>query len=178
MSRYLDRTKKWLETFVIGLNLCPFAKKPFSQGRVRFVVETTTDAEQLATTFVRECLHLARTAPEATETTLIIHPDVLTDFEEYLDFLVVAEALIEQLNLTGVIQVASFHPDYQFEDTAPDAPENYTNRSPYPMLHLLREESISHALEHWEAPEEIPQANIEKMNELGLEGILKLKIEN
>jgi len=174
MENYLEKTKIWVERFVIGLNLCPFAKKPFSQGKIRFILEETTDLEQLAATFVKECLFLHRTKTESVETTLLVHPYILTNFYDYLDFISVAEALLEQLELEGVIQVASFHPDYQFEGTTSDAPENYTNRSPYPMLHLIREDSIANALAHWENPEEIPQINIEKMNELGVEGIKKV----
>jgi hypothetical protein len=174
MENFLEKTKTWVERFVIGLNLCPFAKKPFTQGRIRFILEETTDLEKLAATFVEECLSLHRTTAESIETTLLVHPNILADFYDYLDFVSIAESLLEQLELEGIIQVASFHPDYQFEGTAPNAPENYTNRSPYPMLHLIREESISYALTHWENPEQIPEINIEKMNELGLEGIRKV----
>lgn len=174
MSAYLENSRRWVKEWVIGLNLCPFARKPFVQGRVRFVLEESPHRETLLSTLARECLYLNETPSEETETTLIVHPHVLQDFGDYLDFLPVAEELIRQLGLEGVLQVASFHPDYQFQDTDLEAPENYTNRSPYPMLHLIREDSISRALDNWEEPETIPEANIELMNKLGLEEIRKI----
>lgn len=171
---YIGLTKKWVERLVIGLNLCPFAKKPFLQGQIRYAVEESDDPKQLMHTFLQELLYLASTAAEQTETTLLIHPNCLINFYDYLDFVAEAEAAIETSELTGVMQVASFHPDYQFAGTQPTDAENFTNRSPFPMLHLIREESIEKALEHYPDPEEIPKRNIETMNRLGTTGIQKI----
>ena len=174
MPDYLEKTRNWVEKFVIGLNLCPFAKRPFSQGRIRFVLEETDNKELLAQTFVKECLHLVKTPSSELETTLLIHPNILRSFEDYLAFIEVLETIMVELDLEGVLQVASFHPDYQFAGTKEQDPENFTNRSPFPMLHLIREDSISAALEQYENPEVIPEVNIAKMNQLGAEGIRKL----
>ncbi len=174
MSQYLETTKKWVERIVVGLNLCPFAKAPFRMGRIRYVVFRGKNRVELARLMIEEARHLAKTLPEETETTLLIHPDALQDFLDYNDFLDEADALIRENGLEGIIQVASFHPDYQFADVPHEAPENFTNRSPYPMLHLLREESIEKALEQYPDPEKIPERNIEKMKALGREGIEKL----
>jgi len=174
MEKYIEATKHWLEKIVVGLNLCPFARLPFSGGRIRYISHEGTDIVQLATLMVQEAQHLIRTPAAEVETTLIILPYALPDFMDYLDFLEEAEWLIRENGLEGLIQVASFHPDYQFEGTEKEAPENYTNRSPYPMLHLLREESVERALEHYENPESIPERNIERMRELGVEGVKRL----
>ena len=174
MKKQAEETKQWVETVVLGLNLCPFARLPFYAGRVRFVVYEGTDIVKLAKLMVEEARLLVITPAEEVETTLLIHPNALPDFQDYLDYLEEAGRLIQDNGLEGIIQVASFHPDYQFEGTEPGAPENYTNRSPYPMLHLLREESIERALWSFEHPEQIPERNIQKMRELGIEGIGKL----
>ena len=174
MNKEIEATKRWLEKIVVGLNLCPFARLPFATGKVRYVVYEGTDIIPLAKLMVREALYLSRTPAEEAETTLLILPNALPDFLDYLDFLEESEWLIRENGLEGVIQVASFHPDYQFEGTQPEAPENYTNRSPYPMLHLLREESVARALDNYQDPEKIPERNIEKMQRLGIEGIKRL----
>lgn len=167
MKKSIQVTKNWIELFVIGYNLCPFAKLPFVQDRIRYRVTDAKEEEELAEILIQEALFLSEASPEVVETTLIIHPRILEDFSAYLDFLVRAEWLLQQSGLEGVIQVASFHPEYQFEGTEMEAPENYTNRSPYPMLHLLREESIESALRHYEHPEKIPERNIGTMRRLG-----------
>ncbi len=174
MTKEIEATKNWLEKVVVGLNLCPFARQPFSTGRVRYVVYEGTDIVQLAIRMIQEAQYLKEHPSAEVETTLLILSNALPDFLDYLDFVAEGEWLIRENGLEGVIQLASFHPDYQFAGTEPEAPENYTNRSPYPMLHLLREESIERVLEHYENPEEIPARNIEKMQELGVEGIRKL----
>lgn len=160
-------TKNWIELLVIGYNLCPFAKLPFVQDRIRYRLTDASEQEELAGILVQEAIFLSEADPEVVETTLIIHPGMLNEFNDYLDFLARAEWLLQQSGLEGVIQVASFHPEYQFEGTEMEAPENYTNRSPYPMLHLLREESIESALRHYEHPEKIPERNIGTMRRLG-----------
>ncbi|MCB0550108.1 MAG: DUF1415 domain-containing protein [Phaeodactylibacter sp.] len=177
MQKEIEQTRRWLEKIVVGLNLCPFARLPFSTGRVRYVLYEGADMVALAKLMVQEAQYLSHTPVEEVETTLLILPNALPDFLDYLDFMDEAEWLIRENGLEGVIQVASFHPLYQFAGTESDAPENYTNRSPYPMLHLLREESIEQALEHYKDPEKIPEHNIEKMRELGLQGVRKLMEE-
>ena len=172
-KHYIDLTKNWLEKLVIGLNLCPFAKLPFNQNRIRYVVESG-DKEALMQTFLSELALLTEKTDKEVETTLIIHPDVLTDFYDYLDFVAEADEQIDDSGLRGTIQVASFHPDYQFAGTNPEDVENYTNRSPFPMLHLIREDSIEKALEHYPDPEMIPERNIETMKRLGLEGVQQI----
>jgi hypothetical protein len=167
----ISAVRDWLESVVIELNLCPFAKRELSNDRVRFVATDATSEVQLLQALEAELEHLADDA--ATETTLLIHPHVLADFADYNQFLELADGLLVQMDLDGVFQIASFHPDYQFADTEVDAAENYTNRSPYPILHLLREESLSRAIEHTADIDQIPLRNIRKMNELGAQ---KLKL--
>ena len=174
MKKEIEVTKSWLEKVVVGLNLCPFARQPFSMGRIRYIVYEGADIVQLSKVMVQEAQYLSRQPPAEVETALLILSNALPDFFDYLDFIEEAEWLIRENGLEGIVQLASFHPDYQFAGTEPEAPENYTNRSPYPMLHLLREESIERVLENYEHPEEIPARNIEKMRELGVEGIRKL----
>lgn len=170
-SDVIAATRGWIERAVIGLNLCPFAKSVYLGDRVRLVVSDARTADALLGDLERELRALARAAPEDVETTVLIHPHVLTSFFDYNDFLDVADAAIDRLDLTGVLQIASFHPDYQFAGTAPDDVTNYTNRSPYPMLHLLREESVERAVDAYPGAERIPERNIETMRRLGLRGL-------
>jgi hypothetical protein len=167
-------TRHWLKQVVIGLNLCPFAQKPFVKNQIRFVHFEGSAESDLEELFEREAKLLMEKPPSEIETTLIIHPNCGTDFYTYLDLVDRMQDIIVEQDLEGEVQVASFHPDYQFAGTQKDDLENYTNRSPFPMLHLIREESLEEALEHYENPEQIPANNIKKMNELGLEKILKL----
>ncbi|MCB0835472.1 MAG: DUF1415 domain-containing protein [Bacteroidetes bacterium] len=160
---------------VIGLNLCPFATGVFRKGQVKFVVSEATDDEMLLADLVKEIDYLVNTSPETTDTTLLIHPHVMSNFEDYIDFLDIAETVIEEAELEGIIQIASFHPDYQFFGTEKDDVTNYTNRSPYPILHLLREESLSKAIDSHPDPEGIPEKNIELMERLGLEKVKDLQ---
>ena len=131
-------TRRWLERAVIGLNLCPFAKAVVAKGQVRLVLSEARDEAALLEQLGEELLHLRDTPADDTDTTLIVHPHVLQDFLDYNDFLEAADGLVEELELDGVLQVASFHPQYQFADSAPDDVANCTNRSPWPTLHLLR----------------------------------------
>ncbi|HEX2595315.1 MAG TPA: DUF1415 domain-containing protein [Luteimonas sp.] len=167
-------TQRWLERAVIGLNLCPFAKAVQAKGQVRWVLSDATTPEALLEQLGEELLHLRDTPAEDTDTTLIVHPQVLADFLDYNDFLDSADALVESLGLDGVLQVASFHPHYQFAGSAPDDVENFTNRSPYPTLHLLREDSVSRAVAAFPDPEVIVERNVETLRELGVEGWRKL----
>lgn len=166
----IEKTRDWVESFVVGLNLCPFAKKELVNDLIRFrLTNARTDIDLLVE--LKEELELLQ-GNLSIETTLLIHPSVLNDFAEYNQFLGHADQLLITLNLEGVFQIASFHPDYQFVDTDPDDAENYTNRSPFPMLHLLREESLEKAIEHYDDVDLIPARNIAKMNEIGVAGLL------
>jgi hypothetical protein len=173
----IAHTRRWIEAIVIGLNLCPFARRVFDGDKVRYVVSAAQDDAGLLKDLTDELQRLAAAPMSTIETTLLIHPQVFGDFLDYNDFLDAAENRIEELDLSGVIQLASFHPQYQFAETSPDAVENYTNRSPYPMLHLLREESISAVADDPEELLEIPQRNIETLAALGHEKILAMLTE-
>jgi hypothetical protein len=167
-------TEQWLLKAVIGLNLCPFAKAVQVKQQIRYVVSAATTPEQLQAELHTELQRLADTDPALVETTLLIHPHVLQDFIDFNDFLDIADATIEALELEGELQVASFHPDCQIADTEPDDVENYTNRSPYPTLHLLRESSIEAAIDSLDNPDEIYERNIATLQRLGPEGWKKL----
>jgi hypothetical protein len=166
----IEDTRDWLERAVIGLNLCPFAKAVHTRGQIRYVVSEAVNADELLDDLRRELQFLADVPAEQVDTTLLIHPDVLEDFLEYNDFLGEAEDAVAQMGLEGVLQVASFHPEYQFEGTEKDDVTNCTNRSPYPTLHLLREASVEQALAAFPEPEEIYEKNMETMRALGRKG--------
>lgn len=163
-------TVRWLERAVIGLNLCPFAKGVHTKGQIHYVVSTATDAEALAHDLARELEALAEISPEQRDTTLLMAPDCLQDFLDFNDFLAVADGLLESLDLGGILQIASFHPQFQFAGTAEDDVTNCTNRAPYPTLHLLREDSIDRAVEAFPEAEEIFERNIEVLEKLGKDG--------
>jgi hypothetical protein len=167
-------TRRWLERSVIGLNLCPFAAGPYRDDRVHFCVSEQRTASGLLEEFRSESVGLQAADPLQRETTLLIHPWVLNDFLEYNDFLEVCEAAVADLGLEGELQVASFHPRYQFADTQPDDIENFTNRSPYPMLHLLREVSVERAIAATGDTEEIYRRNIRTLRALGHSGWQRL----
>lgn len=164
-EKKIGPVRHWVETVVVGLNLCPFAKRELVNDRVRFSVSEAETEEQLLADLQAE-LELLNN-DEAVETTLLIHPGVLQDFFDYNQFLNYVDSLLVQMELEGVYQVASFHPDYQFSGTRPDDVENYTNRSPYPMLHLIREDSLERAIAGYPHPERIPERNIELLESLG-----------
>ena len=168
-------TTKWLERAVIGLNLCPFAKAVHVKGQIRYAVCLTESPEVLLTELIRELQFLVNADPADIDTTLLIHPHVFTDFLDYNDFLEVADAAIAELKLDGVIQIASFHPQYQFADTEPDDITNFTNRAPYPTLHLLREESVTRAVAAFPDAGDIFEKNIDTMTALGRAGWEKLR---
>lgn len=170
----IAETRKWLEQIVIGLNLCPFAKAVYVKDQVRFVLSDATTPEALVEELAEELILLRDTPAEQIDTTLIVHPDVLTDFLEYNDFLDNADAAIEALDLQGILQVASFHPQYQFAGVAPDDVSNYTNRAPYPTLHLLREDSVERAVAAFPDPDVIVERDIETLDKLGIEGWTRL----
>ena len=170
----IAETRKWLEQIVIGLNLCPFAKAVYVKDQVRFVLSDATTPEALVEELAEELILLRDTPAEQIDTTLIVHPDALTDFLDYNDFLDNADAAIEALDLQGILQVASFHPQYQFAGAAPDDVSNYTNRAPYPTLHLLREDSVERAVAAFPDPDVIVERNIETLDKLGIEGWTRL----
>ncbi len=169
-------TQAWVEKAVIGLNLCPFAKAVHVKRQIRYVVSAATTPEALLEDLLNELRALQDADPEQIDTSLLIHPQVLTDFLDYNDFLDIADAAAAEPEFDDAFQIASFHPDYQFADTAPDDIENYTNRSPYPTLHILREASIDRAVEAFPEAEQIYEKNMTTLNELGLAGWEKLGV--
>ena len=168
----ISTVRKWVESVVVEMNLCPFAKRELVKNRVRFVTSAATTAEQLLTDLQAE-LQVLNTEP-TVETTLLIHPEVLQDFYQFNDFLDVADSLLVDMGLEGTYQIASFHPDYQFGGTQPEDAENYTNRAPYPVLHLLREDSLEQVIADYPNVDDIPQRNIELMNSLGIKKLRAL----
>lgn len=173
----IESTRRWLEVAVIGLHLCPFARTVHLQGRIRYFVSEARSPSELSQDLRRELVFLKASPTEAVETTLLIHPWVLNDFGEYNQFLNEADALIQSAGLSGEIQVASFHPDYQFAGTDSDDITNFTNRSPFPLLHLLRETSVSAAIDSVLDPAAIPETNMETLRCLGHEGWAELGLD-
>jgi len=163
-------TQAWVAEAVIGLNLCPFAKSVYVKEQIRYVVSHADDEAGLAQQLLDELQHLQAADPELLDTTLLIHPRVLQDFYDYNNFLDVADQVLEDAGLDGIIQIASFHPQYQFADALPDDIDNYTNRSPFPILHLLRESSIDRAVAAFPEASAIFERNIATMRDLGLNG--------
>jgi hypothetical protein len=172
---FIAETREWVERVVIGLNLCPFAPAPALKGLIRYVTSEAETREALLEDLATELQRLVASPPEEIETTLLIHPRVLQDFHDFNDFLELADELLRVLKLEGEIQIASFHPHYQFADTEVDDIGNATNRSPYPTLHLLREESISRAVDSFGDTRRISTANLATLAKLGLEGLQALR---
>jgi uncharacterized protein len=176
-ERALAETRAWLERVVIGLNLCPFAKAPWAKGQVRIVVCESDDPRAVLDALVAEMRLLAATPDAEVETTLLVHPHALCDFHDFNDFLDAAEAALGELQLDGVLQLASFHPDYRFAGTEPDDLGNATNRSPHPTLHLLREAGVARAVEAFPEAEAIFEANIARLEVLGADGWAALQAQ-
>lgn len=170
-------TRVWLERCVIGQRLCPFVAQPFFNDRVRYCVSDQRSAEGLLDDLSGELRALDASNPEQLETTLLIHPRVLTNFLDYNDFLSECDSAIRKLDLDGILQIASFHPRYQFAGTRAEDITNYTNRSPYPMLHILREASIERAVTNFPGVHDIGTRNIETLRRLGHEGWRRLFID-
>jgi uncharacterized protein len=164
-TKIIDSVRQWVETVVVGLNLCPFAKDELVNNRIRFTLSAATTEEDLLIDLQTELDLLSR--DDAIETTLLIHPQVLGNFYDYNQFLNVVDGLLMKTGLEGIFQIASFHPDYQFAGTEPDDAENYTNRSPFPLLHLLREDSLEKAITSHPNPEQLPEINIALMETMG-----------
>ena len=173
-DRVIAATRNWMEKVVIGLRLCPFAASPYLRGLVRYRVSEQQSPEGLAEELAQELLYLAAVDPLLCETSLLIHPYVLGDFLEYNQFLDQADAAVAALGLRGELQIASFHPAYQFAGSAPDDVENFSNRSPYPMLHLLREASVTRAAATFPEVNEIGNRNMATLRGLGAVGFRKL----
>jgi len=160
----ITATQTWLKSVIIELGLCPFAKREFERGSIHFAIDRDTETENCLHHLMRECDRMD-TDP-GIETTLLIYAGAFACFDDYLDYLDLAENLLADQGYDGIYQLASFHPDYCFEGASKDDPANYTNRSPYPMLQLLRESSIEQAVAHFPNPENIPHANIELTRKL------------
>src|SRR4051812_49430614 len=169
-AQAVAETRAWVEQVVIGLNLCPFARAAHSRNRTRYVGSAAEHVDGLLAAFASEVRLLLTNSPESVETTLLVHPFVLNDFIDYNDFLDVAEAALEALGATGKIQVASFHPDYRFAGTAADDVTNATNRSPHPLLQLLREDSVEKAVGGLADSASIYEANLATLQDLGWAG--------
>jgi hypothetical protein len=176
-AEIINATRAWLERAVIGLNLCPFAKSVHVKELVRYVVSQAQSDDALLDDLERELKFLIETAPEEVDMTLLMTPDVLTDFADFTDFLDLVEVVLRTHGLTGILQVASFHPDYVFADAEPDDVANYTNRAPYPTLHLIREDSLAKATAAFPDAADIYLRNIETMRRLGLEGWRALDVD-
>lgn len=171
-NEVIKSTQHWVDKMVVGLNLCPFAKKSIDQNQLRYVVYTGNDIESITQLLVEELERLVN--DKSIETTLLIHPSFTTEFDAYLDYLAGVDELIDALGYSGVFQVAGFHPDYQFDGVAEIDPANHTNRSPYPMMHLLREASVAWAVETHPDIDSVPERNIELLRGMGVAKIKAL----
>jgi hypothetical protein len=172
---FIVETRAWVERVVIGLKLCPFAPAPALKGLIRYATSEVETPEALLEDLATELQHLVASPPEEVETTLLVHPQVLQDFHDFNDFLEIADEALRIWGLEGEIQIASFHPQYQFAGTDPDDIGNATNRSPYPMLHLLREQSIARAVDAFGDTRSISAANLETLEKLGPAGLAALR---
>jgi hypothetical protein len=166
----IEDTQAWLTRAVVGLNLCPFAKAVMTKGQVRYVVTELTEPEQVLKLLQTEMQTLVDADPDTLDTTLLIAPYLLPDFVDFNEFLFDCESVLQDLDLEGVLQIADFHPGYQFAGTAPDDVENRTNQSPYPTLHLLREDSVTRAVDAFPDAALIYERNIDLLREMGAAG--------
>lgn len=172
LHSYMDKdqiitaSKYWVEQFVIDLKLCPFAHQPFSEKRIRFEICASTETEEQLLAFWQEVVLLTRIPKEQLSTSLLILPSGLDDFEDYLDFYDLCEQLLEEQNHQELFQLASFHPGYQFDNTKLDDHANYTNRSPYPMIHLLRVEEVAAAIAHYPNVQQVPMKNMLRLRSM------------
>ena len=176
VSQAIDDTRRWLERAVIGLNLCPFAKVVHVKGQIHYAVSLALEPADVLDELAKEIKTLVALDAELRDTTLLILPNVLGEFLDFNDFLVKANALLRKLRLDSIVQIAPFHPQFQFGDAAQDDIANCTNRSPYPMLHLLREASVDRAVAAFPQAEEIFEKNIQTLTELGAQGWAALDV--
>ena len=172
-TKIVAQTRAWIESVIVGLNFCPFARRELQRNSIRYQVVTQQDSENCLQALVDELVLLDKNT--AIETTLLIYPQVFVEFYEFLDFLEMANTLLKEQGFEGVFQLASFHPDYCFADALSDDAANYTNRSPYPMLHIIREASIERALRSYPQPEQIPERNIELARQKGVDVMQALR---
>lgn len=177
LQQAVTETQAWISHAVVGLNLCPFARAVQVKNQIRCVATDATDAEALLARLCDEMHFLAEADPAQVDTTLLVHPHAMTDFLDFNDFLEIADAALEELGYAGVLQVAPFHPQFQFADTAPDDIGNATNRSPYPTLHLLREDSVERAVAAFPEAEAIFATNIRTLEKLGPQGWAALQAQ-
>ena len=173
-SLIIKQTQNWLESVVVGLNFCPFALRELERNSIHYSVMRADNIQTCLESLILECELLDRDQDIATS--LLIFSDQFTDFDDFLDYLTIANALLDTQGYQGIYQLASFHPQYCFDGATNNDPANYTNRSPYPMLHLLREDKLEIALKHYPHPEQIPEKNIQCANKLG-ETTLKAMLE-
>ena len=168
------KTLAWVKDFVIGLNLCPFARPLLASEALRVTVCEANDDEGVAAALLDEIQLIQKASESEVATTLVVFPNALQGFDGYLAFLDGAQQLLEEMDLLGVLQLASFHPDYRFDGEPMDAASHFTNRAPFPMIHLLREDMVTRALETYPNPEQIPERNIQKLEDLGLERLQQI----
>jgi len=168
------KTLGWVKDFVVGLNLCPFARPLLASDALRVTVCEDTEDEGVAAALLDEIQLIQKASESEVATTLIVFPNVLQRFDDYLTFLDGAQQLLEEMDLLGVLQLASFHPDYQFAGEPLDAASHFSNRAPFPMIHLLREDMVTRALETYPNPEQIPERNIQKLEDLGRERLQQM----
>lgn len=174
LNAITEQVDQWLNDVVIGLNLCPFAAKPQRNKQIKIFVSEASQEEALLEDILLQLIELSNTEPEKLETTLVVVPNMLQDFWDYNFFIDWVEGLIKQQDWEGIFQVATFHPDYCFGGAEPEDDENLTNRSPYPVFHLIREESMEKVLKHYPDPESIPDTNIARVSALSVEERKKL----
>ncbi|MEM7659423.1 MAG: DUF1415 domain-containing protein [Bacteroidota bacterium] len=174
-SHVLQATRNWLERVVVGLTLCPFASQPLSRNQIRLAVSQASSFDQLSKELLSEMAFLLEHEPDELETSLLIIPGLLGDFEEYLDFVAWGEEQIEAIGAEGTLQIATFHPAYRFADADSEDAANFSNRSPYPMIHFLREESVAEAIAHHPDVEGIPERNVAKLRALGFAHLQALR---
>ena len=168
------KTLRWVKDFVVGLNLCPFARPLLASDALRVTVCEATEDEVVAGALLDEIELIQKASEAEIATTLVVFPNALRGFDTYLAFLDGAQQLIEEMDLLGVLQLASFHPDYQFAGEPIGAASHFTNRAPFPMIHLLREDMVTRALETYPNPEQIPERNIQKLDDLGRERLQQM----
>ncbi|MFY2508583.1 DUF1415 domain-containing protein [Vibrio pectenicida] len=173
-NKIVQQINQWLNDVVIGLNLCPFAAKPQRNNQIKIFVSNAENEHTLLEDILTQLMELEQKPAEELETTLVVVSRMLDDFDEYNLFIDWVEALIRQQNWQGIFQLATFHPKYCFAGTKPQDAENLTNRSPYPVFHLIREDSMEKVLKHYPSPESIPDANIERMESLSQKDLVKL----
>lgn len=169
----IEETRRWIKTIVIGNNFCPFAAKPFSEDKIRYFVSPAENEAVLVDDVVNELILLRDADPAEIETSVLLVPNCFENFEDYNQFLSLVDVILEKLALEGVIQIASFHPDYCFENLSSDDVRNYTNRSLYPMFHLIREESVERARTFHPDIDAIPEQNMDRLQSLGVNKIIK-----